>query len=500
MNPPPHAPPTLCRTGVPGLDEILGGGLPAHRLYLLKGDPGVGKTTLALQFLLEGVGRGETGLYITLSETKEEMDLVARSHGWSLDGLHLFELADKESQLHGATENTFFHPSEVELNRTTKTLLDEVVRINPARVVFDSLSEMRMLADTPLRYRRQILQLKQFLAGRKCTVLFLDDCTSGSDDLQVESIAHGVISLTLTSPDYGSARRRLIVHKIRGQKFCDGYHDVVLREGGLVVFPRLVAAAHRAPVEAECFATGIQELDKLLGGGIDRGTSTMLMGPPGTGKSTLVLKFVHTAATRGEKVLLLVFDETSDTLLRRARHLGMPLDDFVANGLVDLRHIDPAEISPGELGDSIRRGVLDHGVRMVVLDSINGYINAMPAERHLTLQLHELLSFLNQQSVITLMVLAQQGLVGVMSSDVDLTYLADSVVLLRYFEVGGAVRQAISIIKKRSGNHERTIREIFVDAQGIRVGPPLDNFHGVLTGVPSVVPGKAAPALLSGNQ
>ncbi len=500
MNSSLHAPATLCRTGVPGLDEILGGGLPAHRLYLLKGDPGVGKTTLALKFLLEGVGQGETGLYITLSETKEEMELVARSHGWSLDGLHLFELADKETQLHGAAENTFFHPSEVELNRTTKALLDEVVRINPTRVVFDSLSEMRMLADTPLRYRRQILQIKQFLAGRKCTVLFLDDCTSGSDDLQVESIAHGVIALTLTSPDYGSARRRLIVHKIRGQKFCDGYHDVVLRKGGLVVFPRLVAAAHRAHVEGESFVTGIRELDTLLGGGIDRGTSTMLMGPPGTGKSTLVLKFAHTAAVRGEKVLMLIFDETSDTLLGRARQLGMPLDEHVAAGLIDIRHIDPAEISPGELGDSIRRGVLEDGIRMVVIDSINGYMNAMPAERHLNLQLHELLAFLNHQSVVTLMVLAQQGLVGVMSSDVDLTYLADSVVLLRYFEVAGAVRQAISVIKKRSGNHERTIREIFVDRQGIRVGPPLANFHGVLTGIPSIVPGKPAPAQLSGTR
>ena len=479
--------PLLCRTGIPGLDDILGGGLPAHRLYLLKGDPGVGKTTVALQFLLEGIRHGEAVLYITLSETKEEMDLVAHSHGWTLDGMNLFELADKESQLQGSTENTFFHPAEVELNRTTNALLDEVVRINPSRVVFDSLSEMRMLADTALRYRRQILQLKQFLAGRKCTVLFLDDCTSGADDLQVESIAHGVISITLSSPDYGSARRRLIVQKIRGQKFIDGFHDVVLREGGLVVFPRLVAAAHRSHVRGTSFASGIDELDALLGGGLDRGTSTMLMGPPGTGKSTLAVKFAHTAASRGERVLMLIFDETPDTLLNRARQLGMQLDEHVAAGLIDIRHIDPAEISPGELGDSIRSGVLQHGIRIVVIDSINGYMNAMPAERHLNLQLHELLAFLNHQSVITLMVLAQQGLVGVMSSEVDLTYLADSVVLLRYYETCGTVRQAISVIKKRSGNHERSIREIAVDAQGIRVGPPLVNLHGVLSGIPTLV-------------
>jgi circadian clock protein KaiC len=480
--------PLRCQTGVPGLDDILGGGLPAHRLYLLKGDPGVGKTTLALQFLLEGIRNGEAVLYITLSETREEMDLVAHSHGWTLDGMHLFELADKESQLQGSAENTFFHPAEVELNRTTNTLLEEVMRINPSRVVFDSLSEMRMLADTPLRYRRQILQLKQFLSGRKCTVLFLDDCTSGSDDLQVESIAHGVISITLTSPDYGSARRRLIVQKIRGQKFLDGFHDIVLREGGLVAFPRLVAAAHRSHVHGTSFASGIAQLDLLLGGGLDRGTSTMFMGPPGTGKSTLAIKFAHAAASRGERALMLIFDETSDTLLNRARKLGTPLEEHVASGLIDLRHIDPAEISPGELADSIRARVLHHEVRLVVIDSINGYLNAMPAERHLNLQLHELLAFLNHQSVITIMILAQQGVVGVMSSDVDLTYLADSVVLLRYYESRGAVRQAISVIKKRSGNHERTIREIAVDAQGIRLGPPLENLQGVLSGTPTLVP------------
>ncbi len=478
--------------GVPGLDAVLGGGLPARRLYLIQGDPGVGKTTLAMQFLMEGARRGESGLYVTLSETKEEIELVATSHGWDLTNIHLYELSTIEAQIRGDSESTFFHPSEVELNRTIGALLAEVERVQPVRVVFDSLSEMRMLADTPLRYRRQILQLKQFFAGRNSTVLFLDDRTSGRHDLQVESIAHGVLCLSSESPEYGVARRQLSVLKIRGSEFREGNHDLILRRGGLMVFPRLVAGEHHREFVREDFPSGIGQLDALLGGGLGRGTSSMFMGPPGTGKSTLALRFAVSAAERGEKALLFTFDETTGTLKNRAAQLGMEMEGYLRNGLIGIQQVDPAEISPGEMVHRIRQAVVDDGVRMVLIDSINGYLNAMPAERYLTLQLHELLAFLNQQGVITIMVLAQQGLVGPMQSTVDLTYLADTVVLSRYYESRGEVKKALAVIKKRSGNHERTIRDMRIDKNGISLGEPLRDLQGVLTGVPSFVPGEKA--------
>ena len=488
--------PERCTTGVEGLDDILGGGLPRHRLYLVQGDPGVGKTTLAMQFLLEGARKGEAGLYITLSETKDEILSVATSHGWDLSGITLFELSTIEEQIRGQTESTFFHPSEVELNQTTAALLAKVEEVKPARVVFDSLSEMRMLADTALRYRRQILQLKQFFTGRQCTVLLLDDRTSSTQDLQVESIAHGVLSLNSIAPEYGISRRQLRVVKIRGSQFREGYHDFVLRPGGLVVFPRLVAGEHHREFPGERFASGNAGLDALLGGGLDRGTSNMFMGPPGTGKSTLAIKYILRAAERGEKSLMFAFDETVGTLRARASALGMKLDEHVKKGLIQLEQIDPAEISPGELVDSIRRAVAERGVRMVVIDSINGYLAAMPAERYLTLQLHELLAYLNQQGVITIMVLAQQGLMGSMQSAVDLSYLADTVLLTRYFEARGEVRQALAVIKKRRGSHERAIREFRLDEKGITVGAPLKEMHGVLTGIPTFLkdPELAPPA------
>jgi circadian clock protein KaiC len=474
-----------CTTGIVGLDEVLGGGLPVNRLYLVQGHPGAGKSTLALQFLREGVRRGERVLYITLSETREELESVAQSHGWDLRDITLFEMAAKDASLEQEADTTFFHPSEVELNRTTAALLDEVERCNPSRVVFDSLSEMRMLADTPLRYRRQILQLKQFLAGRKCTVLFLDDLTSGTHDLHVESIVHGVLSIVRSAPGYGNARRQLHIQKVRGVKFSEGLHDMTVTTGGIVVFPRLVAAAYTRDFKRECFASGIPGLDALLGGGLDRGTSNMFMGPPGTGKSTLALKFAQVAADRGERVMIFTFDEVVDTLISRGRNLGIDLTSHLQSKRVVVEQIDPAEIAPGELAHEIRQAVIKESVSMVIIDSINGYMNAMPDERHLNLQLHELLSFLNQQGIITIMVLAQQGLVGVMHSGVDLTYLADTVLILRYFEAFGAVKQAISVIKKRTGNHERTIREFHVDHNGIVVGQPLASMHGILTGVPT---------------
>jgi len=475
-----------CTTGVLGLDDILGGGFPRNRIYLIQGDPGVGKTTLALQFLLEGARRGEKGLYITLSETREELTAVAESHGWDIESINLFELSSMQAAVEGETENTFFHPSEVELNRTTEALLSRFEEVNPLRVVFDSLSEMRMLAETPLRYRRQILRLKQYFSGRKCTVLLLDDRSSGANDLQIESIAHGVVDLQRLSPAYGVSRRQLNIRKIRGVKFREGNHDLILERGGMVIFPRLVAAEHHVEFNQGNFPSGLPELDKLLGGGLDRGTSNMFMGPPGTGKSTLAVKFALEAAERGESSYFIAFDETVGTLINRAAGLGMDIRAHIESGLIRLEQVDPAEISPGELIDRIRCAVTENGARVLVIDSINGYLNAMPEERFLNLQLHELLAYLNQQGVITIMVLAQQGLIGAMQSVVDLTYLADTVLLLRYFEARGAIRQAVSVIKKRSGNHERTIREIKMDKdRGFDVGPPLKGMQGVLTGIPT---------------
>lgn len=474
--------------GVKGLDEILAGGLPRNRVYLIQGDPGVGKTTLAMQFLLEGARQGETGLYITLSETKEELIKVAESHGWDLGAINVFELSAVEESLKSETESTFFHPSEVELNRTTKLLLDEVERVKPVRVVFDSLSEMRMLAESPLRYRRQILQLKSYFSGRQCTVLLLDDRSLGNGELQIESIAHGVIGLQRMSGEYGVSRRHLQVQKLRGVKFVEGYHDFIIDTGGLMIFPRLVVAQHHTDFQPQSFSSGIQGLDALLGGGLDRGTSNMLMGPPGTGKSTLAIRFAKVAARHNEKVLFLAFDETVKTLLDRARGLGMDLEQEINDGLIQVQQIDPAEISPGELAHRIHSGVSQDQIRMVIIDSINGYLNAMPGEKYLHLQLHELLTFLNQQGVITILVLAQQGFIGHMESNLDLTYLADTVVTFRYFESFGAVKQALAVIKKRSGNHERTIREMKIDETGIEIGEPLTNLQGVLAGVPFFKP------------
>lgn len=490
-------PPPLCPTGIPGLDEILSGGLPSQRLYLVKGDPGVGKTTLAMQFLLEGARRGESGLYITLSETKEELEIVAASHGWNLNAIQLFELSAMQEALEEETDHTFFHPSEVELNRTTQALLAVIDRVNPQRVVFDSLSEMRLLAESSLRYRRQILQFKQYFSRRSSTVLFLDDRSSGRDDLQIESIAHGVICLACTSPEYGVSRRQLTVEKLRGSGFREGNHDLVLQCGGMVVFPRLTAAKKFTDFERGSFSSGLRELDNLLGGGLDWGTSNMLMGPPGTGKSTLAIRYVLQAALENKKSLMFVFDETVGTLLNRAKQLGMDLAPYLKSGMVTIQQIDPAEISPGEFAHRILRRVNEpDGAKVVVIDSINGYLNAMPADRYLNLQLHELLAFLNQQGVITIMVLAQMGIVGAMQSSVDLSYLADTVVLLRYFEDRGAVKQALSIIKKRSGNHERTIREFTMDETGLVIGPPLNHMQGVLTGTPAFyqAPGTSASA------
>ncbi len=475
-------------TGVAGLDEVLCGGLTPDRVYLVEGDPGSGKTTLALQFLLEGVRLGQPGLYVTLSETKEELDGVARSHGWSLDALAVCELVPSGESLLPDAQPRMFHPSEIELGETTKRVLDEVERTKPARAVFDSLSEMRLLAQNALRYRRQILALKQFFAGRRCTVLLLDDRTSETTDLQLQSIAHGVVTLEHLAPGYGAERRRLKVVKLRGASFRGGFHDFKIVRGGVQVFPRLVAAEHRREFAREPMPSGVAALDALLGGGPDRGTSTLLMGPAGSGKSSVAVQYAVAAARRGEQAAIFAFDESTGTLLARAEGLGIDLAGQVEADRVTVQQVDPAELSPGEFAQLVRRAVEEGGASVVVIDSLNGYLNAMPEERFLTVQLHELLTYLGQQGVVTLLVMAQHGLPGsVTQSPVDASYLADAVVLLRYFEAQGRLRRAVSVVKKRSGPHEAALREFRLSSDGLHVGEPLEGFHGVLTGTPSLV-------------
>ncbi len=474
-------------TGITGLDHILNGGLTPHRLYLVEGMPGSGKTTLALQFLLEGARQGEQVLYVTLSETEEELRAIGRSHGWSLEGTHIHELVPPEESLRSEEQYTLFHPSEVELTETTHVILAEVERVKPARIVFDSLSEMRLLAGTPLRYRRQILALKRFFAGRNTTVLLLDDLTSSDRDLQVQSLAHGVVLLEQLNPEYGAERRRVRVIKHRGAAFRGGFHDYLIRRGGLDVFPRMVAADHRQDITDWRLPSGIAELDALLGGGLEGGSSTLIVGPPGTGKSSLAARFVASAALRGLSASMFIFDEGLNALLTRSASLGADLRPHLEAGRLAIQQVDPAELSPGEFADTIRRAV-QGGSKVVVIDSLNGYLNAMPEERFLVNQLHELLSYLANLGVATILIGAHQGLIGIhMTSPVDATYLADAVILLRNFEAHGEVRQAISVVKKRGGEHERSIREYRLEPGGIRVGKPLREFRGVLTGTPEYV-------------
>jgi len=480
-----YTPVALARTGITGLDDVLGGGLATNRLYLVEGVPGAGKTTLSMQFLFEGVAQGEPVLYITLSETEEELQAVADAHGWSLEGISIRELMPSEAALNPDEQYTMFHPSEVELNETTKLILADVERVKPRRVVFDSLSELRLLAGGPLRYRRQILALKQYFAGRNCTVLLLDDLTTSDQDSHVQSIAHGVINLEQLNPEYGSDRRRLRVAKLRGAKFRGGYHDYAIRQGGLDVFPRLVAAEHRTPIASGRLASGLAPLDSLLGGGLERGTSTLIVGSAGTGKSTLAAHFVTAAAEQDHHAAMFIFDEGVNTLLSRCKGVGIDLAKHVDSGAVSLQQVDPAELSPGEFTDAIRIAVEQHRASVVVIDSLNGYLNAMPEERFLIIQLHELLTYLSQRGVATILIGAHQGILGThMTSPVDATYLADSVILMRYYEAFGEVRQALSVIKKRGGQHERTIREFGFRDGRMFVGEPLRSFRGVLTGVP----------------
>jgi len=475
----------LVKTGVDGLDEVLEGGLTPDRVYLVQGDPGAGKTTLALHYLRDGVRVNERVLYVTLGETAEELRDVARSHGWSLDGIDLFELEEHDTPTRLDEEYTLFHPSEVELGDTTRRLVQTVERVKPRRLVFDSLSEMRLLARDPLRYRRQILLLKQFLSGRSCTVLLLDDGTSEEGDLQLQSIAHGVIKLEHFSPEFGAERRRMRVIKMRGKKYRGGYHDFVIEDGGLIVYPRLAASVRAAPSSGVA-SSGIAQLDALCGGGLDRGSSTLILGQAGTGKSTIAAQFVAAACARGEKASIFTFDEGGQTLLVRARGLGMPLDEHVRSGLLRVRQVDPAELAPSQFTFFVQDEAA-RGARVILIDSLNGYLSAMPDERFLLIQMHELLTYLDAQGVVAILTMTQHGMIGDRTeAPVDMSYLADSSLLLRYFELDGSVRKAVSMIKRRRGRHEKTIRELEITSEGVRVGDPIVGCRGVLSGLPIV--------------
>ena len=478
----------LVATGVTGLDDILHGGLTADRLYLLEGDPGSGKTTLALQYLMTGARAGERGLFVALSESKDELHATADSHGWSLDGVDIFELVPSNDSLTADARYTMFHPSEVELGATIRAVEEVVERTGARRIVFDSLSELRLLAQDPLRYRRQVLALKQFFTRHHGTVLMVDDRTSTAGDMILFSIAHGVISLERHSPEFGVLRRRVQIPKMRGRAFREGYHDFRIREGGLEVFPRLVASEHTQASDGRALSSGVPRLDVLLGGGLSRGTSTLVIGPAGSGKSTLATQFMAEAACHGESSAVFMFDESVETYRTRSRGLGLELDPHVESGRIHLRQVDSAELTLGEFAGAVRVAVEEHGVKVLVIDSLNGYLQAMPEQKLLLLHLHELLTYLGHKGVTSIMVMAQHGLIGSqMQAPIDTTYLADTVLLMRYFESTGEVRRALSVIKKRTGAHERTIREMRLSSHGIEVGEPLREFQGVLTGVPSIL-------------
>ncbi len=490
-------------TGIPGMDDVLHGGLPEHRIYLVEGYPGTGKTTLALQFLLEGVRRGEKVLYVTLSETKEEIEQVARSHGWSLEGVTLFELENFQDKfLEAQEQNSIFHPSEVELGETVQRIFAEVESHRPTRIALDSLSEMRLLASDPLRYRRQILTFKHFLTGRDCTVLMLDDRTAVDGDRQLQSICHGVVMLEENPTDHSNTKCRLRIVKLRGSSFQTGYHDYEIERGGIVVYPRLVAAQERSGNKAvaplgSLASSGLSSLDELLGGGIHHGTSALVLGPAGSGKSSLMSQFILAGAERGENVACYLFEEGRSAFIHRSAGLNQDLEKHLKSGQLVIHEIDPSVLSPGQFSAMLRAEVEERHATLISIDSLNGYLNAMPTEKHLLLQMHELLSFLKDHGVLTIMVMAQHGLVGPMAQPIDLSYLADTVIMHRYFEAGGHVRKAISVLKKRLGFHEDAIRELQLSNEGLRIGDPLEQFQGILTGVPTFI-GNAA-LLFQGN-
>ena len=481
---------TRIDTGISGLDDILIGGLPGCQMYLVEGNPGTGKTTLAMQFILAGVHKGEKTLYITLSESRAELEGSAQSHGWDPAELHIAEFIPAEASLSPDQQYTVFHPSEVELADTIHKLTEIIDSVHPDRLVIDSLSELRLLAADPMRYRRQLLALKHFFVGRDTTVLLLDDRTGEGSDMQLQSIAHGVIRLEKISRSYGVTRRQIEVIKLRGSAYREGFHDYTIVCGGLIVYPRLVASEHSARFGDEKVKSCLPALDQMFGGGINRGSSTLLMGPSGSGKSTLAMMYAYAAAKRGDRAIMYVFDEVLRTAQDRMAGLGMPVRDQIDRGTLSMSQVDPAELSPGELLSQIREDVEKKDTRVVVIDSLNGFLTSMPGEHDLTLHLHELLAFLNQKGVVTFLIFTQHGLIGAMESEIDVSYLADTVVLLRYYEVKGEIRQLISVVKQRVGQHERTLRELRISNSGVEIGEPLSSFQGVLTGVPISKEGK----------
>lgn len=475
-----------CASGVPGFDQILAGGYYKGRLYLIEGSPGAGKTTLATQFLIDGVAQGETVLYITLSETEEELRTSAKSHGWELgEGFEIFELAPPESFLDDQQQQSLLYSSDLELGETTQRIFDAFERVQPTRVVLDSLSEIRLLAQSSLRYRRQILALKHYFAQHAATVMMLDDLTADILDKTVHSVAHAVVRLEELSPNYGAERRRLRVLKYRGRRYRGGYHDFVIQTGGIRVFPRLISAEHRNSFNRETVSIDNAPLNALLGGGLERGASNLILGPAGTGKSLFTLTFMESAVKRGENAAMFIFDEEIGLLFERAKGLGINLQEMVDSNRLVIEQVDAAELAPGEFSERVRRCVEKYGARTVVIDSLNGYQAAMPEEQALVLHMHELLQYLNRQGASTFLTVAQHGLVGDMKTPVDVTYLADTVILLRYFEALGRVRRAISVVKKRTGAHEDTIREYMIGRNGITLGEPLTQFQGILRGVPN---------------
>lgn len=478
--------PRRIETGVSGLDDILSGGFPVGQMYLIEGDPGTGKTTLAMQFILSGVKSGGGSLYITLSESRDELESSATSHGWNPKDLPIAEFVPAEASLHPEEQYTIFRPSEVELSDTIQKLTKLIDESKPDRVVIDSLSELRLLAADPMRYRRQLLALKHFFAGRDCTVLLLDDRTAEGSDTQLQSIAHGVLRLEKMHRSYGVTRRQIEVVKLRGSAFREGFHDYNILRGGLRVYPRLVAQEHLDPFAGDRISSNLPSLDQMFGGGINRGSSTLLIGPSGCGKSTLSMVYAVASAQRGDRAIVYVFDEVLRTAQERLESIGIPVRAEIARGTLRMIQVDPATLSPGEFAAQIVGDVEANDTRVVVIDSLNGYLTSMPGEKDLNVHLHELISYLNQKGVATFLIYTQHGLIGAMQTEVDISYLSDTVVLLRYFEAAGSLRKLVSVVKQRVGHHEDTLRELKITPAGVEIGEPLTSFRGVMTGVPEL--------------